>query len=356
MVRDRMVRVRHADLWIRHAAELAPEHERDHARQVGLIREDLQVAHQPHVLIVGGGNAGRMIDAGQFLAALLLGFLNPPFDVANRVEILDQLHAVALPERALQARDFVANGVEQAAVLPDAPLTHPWIGAAAVAEQPFEDGARIVLGRQRRARSEPGDRVGVGARKPHVARAGGLARFDRHLQRPELRERAHLPGQDLVHRDAGVEPGLAGRRRDVGQEPRARFRMCAAGASRRRHAGEIAQDQQVVFERLQWRQCRRQLEARAFGGRRPLFHHHAVRDVHHPESRDRFRSGVLERRQRRHHRVQQRQRERGTDASQNRAAWDRPLGDQHGCSYLSRRSLAEAEGAVVVVPVRSSDP
>ena len=43
-----------------------------------------------------------MIDARQFLVALLLGLLDPPLDVANRLEILDELDAIAPAERALQ--------------------------------------------------------------------------------------------------------------------------------------------------------------------------------------------------------------------------------------------------------------
>ena len=50
-----------------------------------------------------------------------------------------------------------------------------------------------------------------------------------------------LVGQDLIHRDAGVEPGLARRRRDVGQVARGRLGVRAARAARRRHAVEPAQ-------------------------------------------------------------------------------------------------------------------
>ena len=80
--------------------------------------------------------------------------------------------------------------------------------------------------------------------------------------------------------------------------------------------------------------------------RRPLLHDHAVRDVHHAESRDRRRRGLLERCQGRHHRVEQRQGECGTDASQNRAAWDRLPGDQHGCSFHRRAVARRVAGAV----------
>ena len=75
--------------------------------------------------------------------------------------------------------------------------------AAAVAEQPFEHRARIVFHRQRRGRAAPRDRVGVGAAEADVARPG-LPRFERELERGELRLLAELRRHHLVDRDAGV--------------------------------------------------------------------------------------------------------------------------------------------------------
>ena len=118
VMRDRVMRVRHADLRIGHAAELAAEHERDDARQVALIREHLQVAHQLDVIVVRRRDAGRVIDDRQLLVALLLGPLDAPLDVANRIEILDRASARSLcAERALQLRDLLAHRIEHAALL-----------------------------------------------------------------------------------------------------------------------------------------------------------------------------------------------------------------------------------------------
>ena len=78
------------------------------------------------------------------------------------------------------------------------------------------------------------DRVRVGAGEAGVARARRLAGLDRQLERRQLRLLARLLREDLIHRDAGVEPGLARRRRDVGEEARARLRVRAARPSRRR--------------------------------------------------------------------------------------------------------------------------
>jgi hypothetical protein len=61
-------------------------------RQVGLIGQHLQIAHQLHVIVeVAGMPAGDR--CGQLARALLLGLLDAPLDVANGVEVFDDLHA-----------------------------------------------------------------------------------------------------------------------------------------------------------------------------------------------------------------------------------------------------------------------
>ena len=61
------------------------------------------------MIVVGRGDAGRVIDARQFLVGLLLGLLDAALDVAYRLEILDELDPIALPERTLQTRDLLAD-------------------------------------------------------------------------------------------------------------------------------------------------------------------------------------------------------------------------------------------------------
>ena len=139
------------------------------------------------MLVVGGRNARRVIDDRQLPAALLLRLLDAPLDVANRVEVLDQLGAIARAERALQRRRLLDHRVEDALVLLDASAPRLRIRAAAVAEQPLEHRARVVLRRQRRVRAAPGDRVGVGAGEPDVAGARRLAGLDGQLERRQLR-------------------------------------------------------------------------------------------------------------------------------------------------------------------------
>src|SRR5947209_13233385 len=78
-----------------------------------------------------------------------------------------------------------------------------------------------------------------------------------------FRSLAGLLRQNLIHRDAGIEPRLAQRGRDVGQEPRARFRVRAARASRTRkrseeHTSELQSRQYLVCRLLLEKKNRRQ--------------------------------------------------------------------------------------------------
>src|SRR5678815_895180 len=75
MMRQRMMRLRNADLWVRPRALLAPVHECDDAGDVRLIREKLQVVEKTGVLVETLRNARGPRDVGNFLRALLLGLL-----------------------------------------------------------------------------------------------------------------------------------------------------------------------------------------------------------------------------------------------------------------------------------------
>ena len=211
VVRDRMVRIGHADLRERHAAELAAQHERNDARQVRLVRQHLQVAHQLHMIVEAVGHAGRMVDDRQLARALFFGAGNPALDVTDRVEIFHELHAVAGANRSAQALRFRDHRVEHAAILADARAPRLRRGAAAVPEQPLEDDARVAFGRERRVRAAPGDGVGIRTREADVAGARGLARFDSELERGELRVLSRFVRQDLVDRDAGVDTSVRNR-------------------------------------------------------------------------------------------------------------------------------------------------
>ena len=170
MVRDRMVGFRHANLRIGAPAELARHHERDDPRQVALVGQHLQIEHQLRVFFVGRRNAGRLLDQRQFPLALLLGRLNPPLGVANRFQIFLKLGTIGGAEAALEPEDPFGHRVQDVAILLEPRLTRRRIGRAAIAEQALEDHARVVLHRQRRRRTSPGDRAGVGAAVAAIAR------------------------------------------------------------------------------------------------------------------------------------------------------------------------------------------
>ena len=99
VVRQRMVRFGHADLRVRPGALLLADHERDDARQVGLKRQELQVEHQRQVVFEDRRHALRLFDRRQLDVALLLGSLNAPLDVANRLGVFLDLDLVLRTER-----------------------------------------------------------------------------------------------------------------------------------------------------------------------------------------------------------------------------------------------------------------
>ena len=69
-MRDRMMRLGHADVRIGPRARLARHLERDDARHVGLQRQHLQIEHQPDVVFPHRRDAGRPIEIGQRRASL----------------------------------------------------------------------------------------------------------------------------------------------------------------------------------------------------------------------------------------------------------------------------------------------
>ncbi len=91
VVRERMMRFRHADLRIGPWALLLAEHERNDARQIGLEREHLQIHHQRQVIFEHRRRAQRLRQRGQFDVALPLRHLNAALDVANGVGVFVHL-------------------------------------------------------------------------------------------------------------------------------------------------------------------------------------------------------------------------------------------------------------------------
>ena len=332
VVRERVVRVGHPDLAVGAAAQLVPRHERADAGAVRLPGQKLQVVHQPGVLGQRRRDAARALQQRQLPVALRLGDLDAPFDVAHRVEVRPHLAPVARAELALQPRDVLAHRVEDAPLRRPARLPRRRIGAVVVAEQALEDGARVVLHRQRRRPAGPRDGVGERATEAAaVARPGEVGALEPELERRQRRPLPQLPRRELVDRDRVRVPGA---RMLGGQELGGGARVRTAGDPRRRRAGETGQHQQAVAVRGERLEDGGHLEPRAGRRRRPAPHDHAVRDVDRAEADRRLRGRLPQCAQRRHHAVEKRQGERGADSAQHRPAGNRLLRDHHDSALL----------------------
>jgi hypothetical protein len=102
---------------------------------------------------------------------------------------------------------------------------------------------------------------------------------------------------------------------------------------------ETAHDRELLLERLERSQDRHELEALAVGRRRPLAHDGAVRKVDEPELYERLLRRV---RERGHHRIEHRQRDRRADSTQHRPPRQMLLGDEHLLLLLSAQRVAAA--------------
>ena len=200
------------------------------------------------------------------------------------------------------------------------------VGRSGVAEQPFEDGAGVVLARQRRRLAAPRDRIRVGATEADIARAGDIAAVERQLERSELGVLLEAPRDQLIQGDARQQVRLGPRRGDAGQEPGRRARVHAGIA---RHAVQAGQDVHLIGERLDPLQNARDLEVLSLGRRREVLHRHSVRDVDDAEPADRVRRRRADGGKRRRHAVEERERQRGADAPQHGPPRNRFLRDDH---------------------------
>ena len=334
VVRDGVVRLRDPDLGVGAHALLAADQEGADAGQVGLPGDQHQVEHQVGVLLEVGGDAGRLLDLRQPAAALRLGDLDAPLDVADRIEVPGQLRAVAAAELPLQVGDLGVHRVEDALVPAQRPRPRGRLGAVDGAEQVLEHRARVGLHRQRRVRVAPGDGGAVGAAVAVLALPHQLVGLQRQLQRSELRVFPQLARRELVHRHAHFQGAVGPRRlhrvgaREVGRLAPRVVAVALVEPLLGLLVGHAAQHQQLVLHRGQRRQDRGHLEP-PLGGRQPAGHAHAVRHVDGAEPPDRPRRGVPDGGERRHHAVEQRERDARSETPQHRAARQRLLRDDH---------------------------
>ena len=325
VMRQRMVGLGDADLRVRPPAVLAAQHERHDPCQIALVGQHLQIAHQRAVIFVVRRDPAGLLHQRQIHRALFLGVLDAPLHVAHRGQVLVEPRAVPGAELLLQVRQRFQQRVENAAASPQARLALGRVGRPAVAEEPLEHHAGVVLGRRLRRGTGPRERVDEGARGV-VARADEVEAVERKLERGQLRVLAELPGRDLIDRRARLD-SLGGPLPDhAGQKPRRRGRMGAAAVL---HAIQPGEHEHAVLEGRQRLEYRREVE-RTLGGRCPGGHDHPVGHVGHTQAPDRRRRRLRERGERGHHRVQQRQRHRGACAAQERTPRQRRLRDHHG--------------------------
>ena len=188
-----------------------------------------------------------------------------------------------------------------------------------------------LAGRRRQVDPRDGIRVGAAVAFAAVARAR-VRVFDGQLQRRQQRFLPDLSRDDLIDRraaDGRIRPGRLPRL-DAGQERR-RHPVIGAGRAFRRFRRlrpDAAQDDGLVLDVLERLQDVRQLVGqRTLLLRLPVAGRHSVREEDAHEAALRSGGGLRERRGRRNHRLEQRQRQRHAGAAEKRPAPNVFFGD-----------------------------
>ena len=314
----------------------ARHQERDHARHVRLERDRHHVAHQLEVLGEVGRHAVGLVHARVDRDAFLLRLLELPLHFTNRRQVLVELPPVGGPERRLQLLGVAGDEVEDAAAVARAPIHFLGAEDHAGAEQPLEQHARIEDRRQRLGLAAPRQVVGVGAGVARIAVAGLPRVVHAELERGEARLVTDLVGDDLVAGDAGldVDGGLLDL--DAGQV-RPGAAAVIAGAVEQRAAAvvrQVADLDHVVAERFERLHDPRQLAERPFLRHVPVLHVDAVGHVQEGQADRRLRR----RGERRHHRIEEGQRDCGADPFQKRPARKGLAGNDHQSPACVKRT------------------
>ena len=186
----------------------AVDHERDHARQVGLKRQELEVVEQLDVRLKPIGHARRSLHVRNLLAALFLGLLDPPLHVAQGLQVVAHLLVVAGSQRLLQLPDARGHRIEDAAVALETLRAHPRVRAFSGTEQALEHHARVVFRHQRQRGRQPRQRAAVSAAVADVACSDQAVVVDRQLQRRQLRVAFEGLGGNLVHGHAVADDAV----------------------------------------------------------------------------------------------------------------------------------------------------
>jgi hypothetical protein len=142
VVARRVMRVWHSDLGIRAVVLLARELERDHAGDVCLERQNLQVVHDLRVVGKCGG-ARRQVsrDRASYCCRGLLAPLDLVFHLTNALEVLVQPCAVGGAHPLLEPGNIPRECIEKAGPIVQCRTARRRIPA--FSKEPFEDHTRM---------------------------------------------------------------------------------------------------------------------------------------------------------------------------------------------------------------------
>ena len=205
------------------------------------------------------------------------------FELAHAGEVLIELAAVGGAQRLTELSGILADEVEDALVVS---IVLGRVFAAVTfgraAEEPIEDQAGIDLLGDGRGFAAPRKVRLISTTVTVVAFAGVLAPLAADLEGREPGHMADPLGGRLVDGDAGAEVGAVGLpRMTPGQKAGHGAGVIATAVAEcpRRVQGQPAQDEEVVLDRLERLEDRRQLKCRARRLRCPAWHVDAVGDV-----------------------------------------------------------------------------
>ena len=270
-MRHRVMALREADLGIRAEVQLAAEHERDDASEVRLERERSAArtsASRVRRTRPGCRAAARAPASSALVGAVLDLSVSAARLRGRRRDTRRPACDRPRPSVPVQPREVLVDRVEDAAVL--ARERGALRVRAAVAEQPLEHDARVVLRRQRRRRRAPrracsSTRSCTRCRRCRRARSRSIDELERRQHASPCRCTRR---RDLIGRHAVLDVRALGALGAHAREPRRRCFACdrrRAVARRwlRRASREAADHRQPIAIRRERRQDGRQLEARA---------------------------------------------------------------------------------------------
>jgi hypothetical protein len=191
--------------------------------------------------------------------------------------------------------------------------------AAALSEHAFEHHPGIDVHRQRRRGRAPRHGVQVGAIETGGAGADVTGEvFGCDFKRWERRLLSDLLRHDLIDRRVGEHVFRLGSLRPHAGQESGRAHGVIADLAAWMRACQVGDEEELVLERVDRLQDWLDVESRPDDFRDPLLHDRAVGDVDGAKPGARTCLRARERRERREHRVEQRQCDGGADTSQER--------------------------------------